>query len=147
MKTSFVNRSLLAFILFMSGLQLSAHLLSSGTLSGSLRDGDTKEPIPHTSVVLLRATDNRVAATGTTDAQGNFHFRRVPIGEYVVKTTVLGYQPQQPTIALRALHNRHQMGVLTLRSSSTQPTVTGSRNTSVVAQQVEAKPAAVKPAA
>ncbi|WP_375435192.1 carboxypeptidase regulatory-like domain-containing protein [uncultured Hymenobacter sp.] len=145
MKTSFVNRSLVAFIFSMTGLQLSAHLLSSGTLSGSLRDGDTKEAIPHTSVVLLRATDHRLAATGTTDARGNFHFRKVPIGKYVVQTTVLGYQPQQPTIALRALHNRHQMGVLTLRSSTDQPTVTGSRN--VVAQQDKAKPAAVKPAA
>ncbi|HEX8425629.1 carboxypeptidase regulatory-like domain-containing protein [Hymenobacter sp.] len=143
MKTSFVNRSLIAFILFMTGLQLSANLLGFGTLSGSLHDGDTNEPIPNTSVVLLRATDHRLAATGSTDAQGNFHFRRVPVGNYLVQTTVLGYKAQRPAIALRPLHNRQQLGVLTLRSSAAQPTVTGSRK--VVAQQ--AKPQVVKPAA
>ncbi|UOG76795.1 carboxypeptidase-like regulatory domain-containing protein [Hymenobacter tibetensis] len=142
MKTSSLNRSLIAFILFMTGLQLSAHIMGNGALTGNLRDGDTNEPIPHTNVVLLRATDHRLAATGTTDAQGNFHFRNVPVGKYLVQSTALGYQAQQPSVALMPLR-KHQMGALTLRGMASQPVVKGSRN--AVAQQVK-QPTAVKPA-
>ncbi|MBC8083968.1 MAG: hypothetical protein H7Z21_12215, partial [Hymenobacter sp.] len=69
MKTSLLNRSLIAFILLLTGLQLSASILGQGSLTGSLRDGDTNEPIPHSGVVLLRAADRRLAAAGTTDAR------------------------------------------------------------------------------
>jgi len=144
MKTSLLNRALIAFILMLTGLQLSAYFLSHGTLTGHLRDGDTHEPIPHTNVVLLQTSNKRLAATGTTDAHGNFHFRNVPIGRYIVQTTVLGYQPQQPTVALRPLRHRQQLGVLTLQSSVGQPTVRGTRQ--VVAQQARIWPLVLVPA-
>lgn len=127
MKTSLLNRSLIGFISSMAVLQLSVQLLGQGTVSGSLRDGDTQEPIPYTNVVVLRADNHRFAAAGTTDAQGNFKIKHLPLGNYIVQSTALGYQPQQPMVAFRPLHNRQQLGALTLQSLPSQPLVVGSR--------------------
>lgn len=127
MKNSVLNRSLMGLIFFLAVLQLSARTLGHGTLTGSLRDGDTKEPIPYSNVVLLRATDHRLAAVGTTDARGNFRFARVPLGSYIVQTTILGYQPLRPSVAFSPLSSRQKLGSLTLRSLPCQATVVGKR--------------------
>jgi len=127
MKTSILNRFLVGLIASLAVLQLSAHTLGHGTVTGRLRDGDTKEPIPYTSVVVLRAADHRLAATGTTDAAGNFDIKNLPLGDYIVQTTALGYQPLQPTVTFRPLHNRQQLGTLTLQSLHSQPKAVGAR--------------------
>jgi hypothetical protein len=141
MKTSFVNRTLFGFISSLAVLQLSAQVLGHGTVSGSLRDGDTQEPIPHTSVVVLRADNHQLAAAGTTDANGDFKFKYLPLGRYIVQSTALGYQPLQPTVAFRPLHNRQQLGTLTLQSLPAQPVVVGTRR--AVAQRSSAAPTQV----
>ncbi|AII54231.1 carboxypeptidase regulatory-like domain-containing protein [Hymenobacter sp. APR13] len=138
MKTSFLNRTLLGFISSLAVLQLSAQVLGHGTVSGSLRDGDTQEPIPYTSVVVLRADNHQLAAAGTTDANGNFKFRYLPLGRYIVQSTALGYQPLQPTVAFRPLHNRQQLGTLTLQSLPGRPVVVGARK--AVAQRSSNQP-------
>ncbi|SHM02743.1 carboxypeptidase regulatory-like domain-containing protein [Hymenobacter psychrotolerans] len=138
MKNSVLNRSLLGFIASLAVLQISAHTLSHGTVTGSLRDGDTNEPIPFTSVVVLRATDHRMVGAGTTDAEGNFKLKRLPLGNYVVQTTALGYRLQQPAVAFRPLHNRQQLGTLTLESLPSQPRVVGTRQ--AVAQRTTTCP-------
>lgn len=140
MKTSLLNRSLVGFISSLAVLQLSAHVLGYGTVSGTLRDGDTQEPIPFTNVVVLRADNHRFAAAGTTDAQGNFKIKRLPLGNYTVQSTALGYQPLQPSVAFRPLQNRQKLGTLTLQSLPSQPLVLGSRQ--AVAQRTCAQPAA-----
>ena len=127
MKTSFLNRTLIGFIASLALVQLSAQTLGYGTVTGSLRDGDTQEPIPYTSVVVLRADNHRFAAAGTTDADGNFKIKRLPLGRYIVQSTALGYRPQQPAVAFRPLHNRQQLGTLTLQSLPSQPLVVGTR--------------------
>jgi len=139
MKTSLLNRSLVGLISSLAVLQLSASTLN-GTVTGSLRDGDTQEPIPHTNVVVLRAADHGLAATGTTDDKGNFYINNLPLGDYIIQSTALGYQPLQPTVTVRPLRNHKQLGTLTLQSLPSQPTATGARkavaecSTSQVAQ-------------
>ncbi|WBA42669.1 carboxypeptidase regulatory-like domain-containing protein [Hymenobacter canadensis] len=137
MKTSFLNRTLVGFISSLAVLQLSAQVLGHGTVSGSLRDGDTQEPIPYTSVVVLRADNHQLAAAGTTDAHGDFQFKYLPLGRYIVQSTALGYQPLQPTVAFRPLHNRQQLGTLTLQSLPSQPAVGARRG---VAQRSSSQP-------
>ena len=139
MKNSVLNRSLLGIIASLAVLQLSAHTLGHGTVTGSLRDGDTKEPIPFTSIVVLRAADHRLAAVGTTDAEGNFKLKFLPLGDYVIQSTALGYQLQQPTVTFRPLSNRQKLGTLTLQSLSSQPRVQAPRQT--VAQRANCAPA------
>ncbi len=132
MKTSFLNHTLIGFISSLAVLQVSAQVLGHGSVSGSLRDGDTQEPIPYTSVVVLRADNRQLAAVGTTDAAGNFKIKRLPLGQYIVQSTALGYQPLQPIVAFRPLHNRQRLGTLTLQSLPEQPVVREARQ--VVAQ-------------
>lgn len=138
MKTSLLNRSLLGFISALAVLQVSTQLLGHGTVSGSLRDGDTQEPIPYTNVVVLRADNHQLAAAGTTDANGDFKFKYLPLGRYIVQSTALGYQPLQPTVAFRPLYNRQQLGTLTLQSLPEQPVAVGSRQ--AVAQRSSSQP-------
>lgn len=144
MKTSLQNRLLVGLIASLAVLQLSAHTLGHGTLTGSLHDGDTQEPIPHTNVVLLRATDQRLAAVGTTDASGNFRFARVPLGSYVVRTTVLGYQSTLPVVAFSPLNSRQKLGNITLRSLELQPAEVGQRQ-AIAGQQGYKQPAGAAP--
>ncbi|MFA6923100.1 MAG: carboxypeptidase-like regulatory domain-containing protein [Bacteroidales bacterium] len=65
----------------------------SGTLKGKITDNETKEPIPFANVVM-EAGGRQVSGT-TTDFDGNFTIKPIPPGKYNIKTSYVGYQPQQ----------------------------------------------------
>ncbi|MDD5571840.1 MAG: carboxypeptidase-like regulatory domain-containing protein [Bacteroidales bacterium] len=65
----------------------------SGTLKGKITDNETKEPVPFANVVM-EAGGRQVSGT-TTDFDGNFTIKPIPPGKYNVKTSYVGYQPQQ----------------------------------------------------
>jgi len=120
MKTSSLNRILFGIILLLTGLQLSAATFYNGTLTGKLLDADTREPIPHANVVLLRATDNAYMRSVKTNADGSFRLDKVPFGKYKFTTTVLGYQPMEPTITFNGLKTRVALGNIVMQPANTQ---------------------------
>lgn len=113
MKTSFAIRTLLGLSLLFAGTQASATQPKSsprGTISGRLFDGQTQEPIPHANVILLRASDNTFVKSVETDANGVFRADKLPLGQYKVRTTVLGYHPVNPTVAFHARRTQVALG-------------------------------------
>ncbi len=61
------------------------------TVSGTVIDKDSKTPIPFVNVVL----DNSNPLIGiTTDTNGGFILKNVPIGRQTLKITLVGYKPQ-----------------------------------------------------
>lgn len=125
MKTFAFNRILLGFTFVLAGLQLSASTFYNGTVTGTLRDGETNEPIPSATVAILRATDNAVIRTVTTQADGSFQVGKVPFGQYKLATTVLGFRPQQPRITVNGVQTRIAVGTVSLQplqASSTKAT-------------------------
>jgi hypothetical protein len=112
MKTFLASAALLGVSLLCSLSVVPAQAQSGqrGSLSGRLFDGQTQEPIPHAYVVLLRASDNRFVKTVETDANGVFKAANLPLGQYKVRTTVLGYQAVNPTVALHGRQPRVALG-------------------------------------
>jgi hypothetical protein len=120
MKTSLFNRLLFGMILLLAGLQLSAATFYNGTLTGTLLDADTQEPIPHANVVLLRASDHAYVRHVTTNADGSFRLDKVPFGRYTFTTTVLGYEPLQPTITFNGLKTQVALGKVVMQPAGSR---------------------------
>ena len=67
------------------------------SLSGTVRDSLTRQPLPFASVFLANTT------RGTTaDAQGHYALSGVPAGSYELAATFLGYQLRQRALQLPA---------------------------------------------
>ncbi|GAB3642827.1 outer membrane beta-barrel protein [Spirosoma arcticum] len=65
--------------------------LAQTTLTGTIRDG-TGKPLPFATVALLNARDSSVAKGTASDQQGLYTFEKVRTGQYLVRTTAVGYQ-------------------------------------------------------
>jgi len=65
-----------------------------GTIKGTVSDGETKEPIPFTKVILKK--DGTVKGGGTTDFDGNFQINSITPGTYEleIRNNTEGYKPQ-----------------------------------------------------
>lgn len=116
MKTSFAFRALLGVSLVFAGASLPVQATppTHGTVSGRLYDGQTQEPIPHSYVVLLRASDGRFVKAVATNARGEFRADKLPLGRYTMRTTVLGYHAVQPAVALRSSQPHQALGTVVL---------------------------------
>ena len=64
-----------------------------GTVKGTVKDGDTKQPIPFCKVVLIQS--GSIKGGANTDFDGKFIINSVPAGEYdvEVRNETEGYQP------------------------------------------------------
>jgi len=117
MKTSFASGALLGLSLLVAGAQLPAQASSTpsrGTVSGRLFDGQTQEPIPHSNVIVLRASDGRFVKSVATDANGHFRATGLPLGCYIVRTTVLGYHAIKPAVTLHTNRPQHALGTVVM---------------------------------
>ncbi|WP_426492385.1 carboxypeptidase-like regulatory domain-containing protein [Hymenobacter sp. 102] len=119
MKTSFASAALLGISLLFTAaaqptLAAGPAAAAKGTVSGRLYDGQTQEPIPHSYVVVLRASDGRFVKAVETDANGHFRATGLPLGRYVVRTTVLGYHAIKPAVALHSGKTQHALGTVVM---------------------------------
>ncbi len=83
-------RSVLVFLLLLPGLAAA-----QASLSGTVRDSLTRQPLPFASVFLANTTRG-----ATTDAQGHYVLPNVPAGHYALSATYLGYQLRQQAVAV-----------------------------------------------
>ncbi|EKB50090.1 TonB-dependent receptor [Cecembia lonarensis] len=88
MKTFFIT-SIFIFCSFLTFGQ-------TGTISGTVTDGETGEPLPFCNVFI----SNTTVAT-TTDFDGNYLLENVPEGEFEVGFSFIGYQAQQKAASIR----------------------------------------------
>ena len=85
-----LNLILVSFLLTMSyGFSQSG----LGTIKGTVKDSDSKQPIPFTKVILKQ--NGLVKGGANTDFDGNFQINSVSAGEYdvEVRNETEGYQP------------------------------------------------------
>ena len=91
-----MNR-LLSLVFFLILCALSAHAQILYTLSGTVRDSASLQPIVRAAVVL----DYEKSTKGTyTDSQGNFSIQ-LRYGQHVVVVRSLGFVPYRQTISVR----------------------------------------------
>jgi hypothetical protein len=69
---------------------LSAQSILYTTIRGTVTDKSTQAPLPGATIILLNS--NPLSGT-TTDEEGNFKLKNVPIGRRQLKVTFVGYAP------------------------------------------------------
>ncbi|MBF9144539.1 TonB-dependent receptor domain-containing protein [Hymenobacter properus] len=103
------------------GMGLAAHA-QSGTVRGTLLEVGTGNPVSFASVVLLRAADSTFVAGTQASEVGAFELAPLPLGQYVLRATAVGYRTGRRVISLTAGAPVLALGTLRLRTSATQLT-------------------------
>jgi TonB-dependent receptor len=73
-----------------------SHAASNGTVKGTVKDAQTKEPLPYTNV-LLKGTGLGAAS----DVEGVFTIQSVPPGTYTLRAGLIGYKNKEVTIEVK----------------------------------------------
>lgn len=64
---------------------------STGTISGVVIDKNSRIPIESADVTLLNASDSSVFLGTTTDNNGKYLFKEIPLGIYSLRSNFIGY--------------------------------------------------------
>lgn len=86
------------------------------SLSGSLVDSATTQPIPFATVAVRDAA--RLVAGITTDSAGAFRLPNLPLGRYTLSLSSVGYRTKTHPVTLTADEPIVQLGAIVLRSES-----------------------------
>lgn len=71
------------------------------TISGKVSEKENKTEIPFANVVLYQMSDTTKIFTGTmTDQQGQYHLENIPIGQYKIKVSYVGYDVYQQKLRI-----------------------------------------------
>ena len=95
--TSFLSRVTLplraaAVALLLLPLGAAAQSGGPGSVSGSLVEEGTGQPVPYSDVLLLRAADSTFVAVAQTSEQGGFKALALPYGTYIMRVQDLNYR-------------------------------------------------------
>ena len=63
----------------------------TNSITGTLRDAKSGEPMAFTNCVLLRTADSTFVAGSTTNDRGAMRFGGVEQGEYLLRISAVGY--------------------------------------------------------
>ncbi len=94
----------------------------AGAVRGTLQEVGNGQAIPFASVVLLRGADSTFVAGTQAGETGAFELAQVPLGQYVLRATAVGYRTGRRVIALTAAAPTLALGTLRLRTAATQLT-------------------------
>jgi len=78
-------------VMFFIGLSLSCYA-QTYQIKGSLQD-TLDNPLVYATVLLLDKADSTMIDYGRSELDGTFKFKKVALGEYLIKTTYIGYIP------------------------------------------------------
>ena len=67
-------------------------------LTGKIVDGQTKQPIPSATIIVLHK-DSSVATQTISKADGDFTLKNLPEDPYILQISVIGYQPFSKSIS------------------------------------------------
>ena len=93
------------FLFFFLLFSLSAFSQTNVTLSGVLIDKANNEPILAGSVELMQAKDSVYVDGIISNVNGEFSFRNLKAGNYILKVTYIGYLPLFKNINLSEKKN------------------------------------------
>jgi outer membrane receptor protein involved in Fe transport len=101
-------------------------VVASATIFGSVRGliHDPQHRPVQGAQVTIRATNSDWSQTATSDAQGEFRFDAVPIGEYQVTVDMPGFAPQEQKLSLTSGRDAKLHFGLTIASANETVNVT-----------------------
>jgi outer membrane receptor protein involved in Fe transport len=107
-------------ILCLLGLFLSGNIIAQsgpvpGKVAGTLIDAETEEPIGFANVVVYTVSDSMITGT-TTDIDGKFAFDNLPLGDYRLEMSFLGYGTENRGVELNEMERFFSLGDVFLGS-------------------------------
>ncbi|WP_020567987.1 outer membrane beta-barrel family protein [Neolewinella persica] len=110
-------RLILSFfiLLFLSSSIFAQKGPTPGKVAGTLIDAETEEPIGFANVVVYTITDSLVTGT-TTDIDGSFSFDNLPLGDYRLEMSFLGYGTENRGVELNEMERFFSLGDVFLGS-------------------------------
>jgi outer membrane receptor protein involved in Fe transport len=93
--------------------------VSRVTLSGTLREAATRQPVPFVTVTLLAARDSAFVAGTITNEEGLFTLPGIPSGEYALRATGVGYGARVLPVRVGTLSEFLNLGTLDLTAAAT----------------------------
>lgn len=102
-------------ILLAAWLMLAASASAQVKISGIIVDSDTKKTVEYANLSLLKQ-DSTFVAAASSDDQGLFAFNNIPIGNYILSASSLGYEKSFQRI--NAVEKEAKVGNVLLTPSS-----------------------------
>jgi len=84
-----------------------------GQVKGKLIDATTEEPIGFANVVVYTISDSLVTGT-TTEIDGTFSFSDLPLGDYRIEMSFIGYDTENRSVELSEIERVFTIGDVTL---------------------------------
>ena len=109
-----IRSLLMVILLFMAGI-LEAQT-GTYSLKGNLKDANDGSAMPYINCVLLHAADSVFACGVTSDDKGEFCFKGVATGSYLLRVSCVGYKKHWQPIEL---HTDQNLGVIKMKPIST----------------------------
>lgn len=82
---------------------------SPAKVVGTLIDAETEEPIGFANVIIYTVQDSMITGT-TTDINGKFFFENVPLGDYRVEMSFIGYDTENREVELNEIERVFSIG-------------------------------------
>lgn len=113
-----MKKIILGMVLLLVGTVSSIAQTKNITVTGTVIEADTKQPILQASVRLLALPDSTFAAGVATLSNGRFTLPKVAAGKYVLNVTYIGLQSQFIPVQLAANTPNKNMGTIALESDA-----------------------------
>ncbi len=127
------------FITFLVFFMFFKVFSQEGTLSGTIIDATTKEPISYVTITC-KDTSNKVITGIITDKKGKFLISKLPLAKLHVSFKFIGYETINKTITLSEEEPKLAFGVLSLKESDTKlDEVEVNAETTTVTQKIDRK--------
>jgi len=88
------------------------------TISGKVKDNQTNEVLPFTSVTVNKETSETFVVGTITDEAGNFQIEGLALGNYSINISFVGYEQSQRMIYASGINTTFNLGVIPLNPTS-----------------------------
>ncbi|MGD0339610.1 MAG: outer membrane beta-barrel family protein [Bacteroidota bacterium] len=88
-------RNTLFSILVLFSLNVVAQNHYMGRITGTVLIESTKKPLEFVNVIVLSKSDSLLVTGAVTDNRGYYEIVNIPVGEYFIKYSLLGYEERQ----------------------------------------------------
>ena len=104
------------FLFFMLALCAASFAMAQNQIKGSLSDAKEGTPLIHVNCVPLNAQDSTFASGTTSDDKGDFSFKSVAAGSYLLRVSYVGYETLWQNVSVSG---NKELGKLQLHKSAT----------------------------
>ncbi|RAK69860.1 outer membrane beta-barrel family protein [Hymenobacter edaphi] len=92
----------------------------AGRISGVVQNAASKQPVEFATVALLAAGSDKAVLAGACDEKGAFVLGNVPVGDYTLVVSFVGYQPQRVPVSVTAARAVLELPAVLLAATATQ---------------------------